>query len=495
VSTRPGSELKARVSRIVLPSRITVVAVAALSVAAAVADLVASVRGVDAAPVGRVTGALFAALALVFLADLLVSAWLLRRHPITLERQLPSALALGQPHKLLVTLAHEGRLPWRLQLFDHVPATITLRQLPADVRLAAASRLDVRYEITPTRRGKVDFEPAALRVRSRLGLAELQLRVGAAQSLQVYPNFAALSRYAWLAGDRRLAEIGIKTYAARGSGTDFKQLGEYVPGMPTRHIDWNASFRHRRAVVREFQDDRDQSVMFLLDCGRRMRASEPPSTEYRGQPPGGARGLAPERPSAAAASASNIDGSHFDQALNAAMLLAYVALKDGDAVGAMTFGQPPGQQRHCAPAKGTAALNSLVARLHDIEPGATHSDYLGAARDLMLRVPRRSLVVVLTNFRDEDCHELEAALKLMRTRHLVLLASLKENVVGELAAQALVDVQAVTEVASAHWFERARREAFRRLAGRDQLLVDVEPQKLAATLVNRYHAVKRARLL
>ena len=113
----------------------------------------------------------------------------------------------------------------------------------------------------------------------------------------------------------------------------------------------------------------------------------------------------------------------------------------------------------------------------------------------MLRVPRRSLVVVLTNFRDEDCAELEAALKLMRTRHLVLLASLKESVVAELVSQPLADARAVTEVASAHWFERSRAEAFRRLAGRDQLLVDVEPQKLAATLVNRYHAVKRARLL
>jgi uncharacterized protein (DUF58 family) len=313
----------------------------------------------------------------------------------------------------------------------------------------------------------VVFEPAALRVRSRLGLADLQVRAGLAQSLQVYPNFAALARYAWLAGDRRLAEIGIKTYAARGAGTDFKQLGDYVPGMPTRHIDWNASFRHRRAVVREFQDDRDQSVMFLLDCGRRMRADE----------------------------RSGTDGSHFDQALNAAMLLAYVALKDGDAVGAMTFGHDPSQQRNVAPAKGMAALNSLVARLHDVEPSSVHSDYLAAARDLMLRLPRRSLVVVLTNFRDEDCLELDSALKLMRTRHLVLLASLKENVIGELVSQPLVDTQAVTEVASAHWFERARSDAFRRLAGRDQLLVDVAPQDLAATLVNRYHAVKRARLL
>ena len=452
---------------VLMPTRRTVIALAAIAAGAAIALLAAKARDLGETHLALVAGGLAAALALLFLADAAVTAWQLRRKPIGFERQMPSAFALGQPHGLVVTLAHEGPRPWHFDLFDHVPATMTQRLLPAAVVLPAASKLDVRYEITPTQRGKVVFEPAAIRVRSRLGLADLQLRVGAAQAVQVYPNFAALTRYAWLAGDRRLAEIGIKSYIARGAGTDFKQLGEYVPGMPTRHIDWNASFRHRRAVVREFQDDRDQSVMFLLDCGRRMRADE----------------------------RSGTDGSHFDQALNAAMLLAYVALKDGDAVGAMTFGHDPSQQRHFAPAKGMAALNSLVARLHDVEPSPTHSDYLAAARDLMLRVRRRSLVVVLTNFRDEDCEELEDALKLMRTRHLVLLASLKEGVVAEIAAQPMDDTRGIVDVAAAHWFQNARADAFRRLAGKNQLLVDVEPEKLAATLVNRYHAVKRARLL
>ena len=368
----------------------------------------------------------------------------------------------------MVTLAHEGPRPWRLELFDHVPATMTQRLLPAAVVLPAASKLDVRYEVTPT---------AARQGRLRAGRRSACARAWAwptcscasarRSRCRSIPNFAALSRYAWLAGDRRLAEIGIKTYAARGAGTDFKQLGEYVPGMPTRHIDWNASLRHRRAVVREFQDDRDQAVMFLLDCGRRMRADERAGT----------------------------DGSHFDQALNAAMLLAYVALKDGDAVGAMTFGHDPSQQRHFAPAKGMAALNSLVARLHDIEPSPTHSDYLAAARDLMLRVPRRSLVVVLTNFRDEDCEELEDALKLMRTRHLVLLASLKEGVVAEIAAQPLDDTQRRRRRGLRALVPERARRGVPPAVGQEPAAGRRGARDLAATLVNRYHAVKRARLL
>jgi hypothetical protein len=104
-------------------------------------------------------------------------------------------------------------------------------------------------------------------------------------------------------------------------------------------------------------------------------------------------------------------------------------------------------------------------------------------------------VVVLTNFRDEDARELEPALRLLRSRHLVLLASLRERVLRELAEQPLTTNERVVEVAGAHLFAQSRSDAFQRLAGRDGLLLDVEPAQLAAELVNRYRAVKRAGLL
>jgi uncharacterized protein (DUF58 family) len=452
----------------VLPTRRSVWTAAGLALASAAMGVVLAQAGIQEFWITRAAAIAAMALAAAALVDYLLSRRRLARHPITFERHLPNALALGQSVRLPVSFAHDGPWAWQLAWFDHVPSTFALRGLPASLVLPGASRVDTRCEVTPLRRGGATFEPADVRVRSAWGFLEIRLRLGASQSLRVLPNFAAVSRYAWLAGDRRLAEIGIKTYAARGAGTDFKQLGEYVPGMPTRHIDWKASLHHGRAVVREYQDDRDQSVMFMLDCGRRMKADD---------------------------RAGTTTGSHFDQALDAMLLLAYVALKSGDAVGAMTFAGEPGAARLLAPAKGLAALNTLVARLHDVEPGPAHPDYLAAARDLMLRLRRRSLVVVLTNFRDEDGDELHDALTLMRTRHLVLLASLKERVIGDLREQPLADAEAVAEVGAAHWFARARADAFRRLADRDRLLVDAEPRELAAALVNRYHAVKRARLL
>ena len=102
---------------------------------------------------------------------------------------------------------------------------------------------------------------------------------------------------------------------------------------------------------------------------------------------------------------------------------------------------------------------------------------------------------VITNFRDEDCVELSQALRLLRARHLVLVASLRERVVGELLAQAPVSPAATLDIASAHLHAQAREDAFARLSVRDSLMVDAEPAMLGVELVNRYHAARRAGMI
>lgn len=450
--------------RQIIPSRASVLVLAGAAMACAIA-LVLGVPLVHVIQASAV--ALGVGLAWV-VADLWLTLDAWHQAPLTTQRALPDALALGVPRVLHLTLVNEGPQAWALTLFDEVDPRLGFEGLPQQVHSPAGKRVELRYTVTPHQRGPVQLGATHLRLRSRGGSFELLRTLGAGQRLHVYPNFAAVARYAWLAGDRRLAQIGIKSYPQRGMGTDFKQLADYKQGDPVRHIDWKATLRYGKPIVREFQDERDQCVMFLLDCGRRMRADE---------------GVA------------SADGSHFDQALNALMLLSYVALKEGDEVGAITFGHAAGQQRRFAPRKGGATLNALMARLYDIEPGTTHSDYLLAAQDLLRAQHKRALVIVITNFRDEDAAELTPALKLLRTRHLVLVASLRERVLRELGEQPIVDEQRALEVAGAHLFSQSRSDAFRRVTGHDALSVDVEPDALAVALVNRYHAVKRSRLL
>jgi uncharacterized protein (DUF58 family) len=444
----------------VIPGQTTVLALAGSSVAV----LLALLAGTPVWIAGWVGFACLLALAAAAIWDYSASLRAWRQSAPKMTRRLPAAFAIGARRPVHLAVVTEGALAWRCELHDHADSSLLTQGLPMTLALPGGSRVETTYTVRPSRRGEVTFGPAAVRVRSRWGLCELFERLGTTEVRRVYPDFAQVARYAWLAGDRRLQEIGIKTYHQRGEGTDFKQLSEYRLGDSLRHIDWRATLRYAKPIVREFQDERDQIVMLLVDCGRRLRADDRHGA---------------------------IGATHFDQVLNAVMLLTYVALKHGDAVGAMTFGTPAGEERSFAPRKGTTALNALMGELYAVQPTLTHSDYVTAAEDLMRRQRRRALVIVITNFRDEDSTELSQALRLLRSRHLVLVASLRERIVGELIGQALVSGDAAIDVASAHLYEQSRRDAFNRLAARDALMVDAEPERLGIELVNRYHAMKR----
>jgi uncharacterized protein (DUF58 family) len=435
-----------------------------LLAAGAAGATAALVAGVPVGDVGIATAAFTALFLTVAIFDVVTTRRAWRAAAPAMTRALPAAFAIGVRKPVALSIAVAGTDKWQCSVYDHADATLVTEGLPMPLTLSGGTATDFSYHVLPTERGNVAFRPADVRLRSRLGLFELLERLGANESRRVFPDFAQVARYAWLAGDRRLQEIGIKTYQQRGEGTDFKQLSEYRIGDPIRHIDWRATLRQARPIVREFQDERDQCVMLMVDCGRRMRAHD----------------------------AAQVGTTHFDQVMNAVMLLSYVALQRGDAVGAMTFGTPPGGERSFAPKKGARALTGLMAQFFGVQPTLSHSDYILAAQQLLRTQQRRSLVVLLTNFRDEDATELSHALRLLRSRHLVLLASLRERVVGELIAQPLTNSNAAIDIASAQLYEQSRRDAFNRLADLDALMVDAEPDQLGIALVNRYHAVKKA---
>jgi uncharacterized protein (DUF58 family) len=448
----------------VIPGKRLLLALAA----GAAATLIALLAGAgiwDVAPLSAAGLLLLVALAGT---DYVISRRAWEQSGVRMTRGLPAAFALGARRPVSLSFEVAGPYNWQGQVYDHVDPSFNSAGLPASLELLAGKRLELTYEVTPTRRGEAQFTAAQLRLRSRWGWCELFERLGRDEVRRVYPDFAQIARYAWLAGDRRLQEIGIKTYQQRGEGTDFKQLAEYRYGDPVRHIDWKATLRLGKPIIREFQDERDQCILLLIDCGRRMRADE----RHNG-----------------------VGTSHFDQVLNAVMLLSYVALHEADAVGALTFGTPPGAEKSFAPAKGIHALNALMGELYGVQPTPTHSDYVSAALNLLRRYPKRALVILITNFRDEDSSELGYALRLLRSRHLVMLASLRERIVGELISQPLVSAEAVLDIASAHLYEQSRRDAFNRLADRGSLMIDAEPDQLGVTLVNRYHAVKRAGMI
>ncbi|MBK8285725.1 MAG: DUF58 domain-containing protein [Ahniella sp.] len=374
------------------------------------------------------------------------------------HRIVPHALALGVRRAVTLRIENRSRRHLRIDVYDHHPNDCEIENLPQSLNLGSNGFAETSYPIRPIERGDHQFGAIELRLGSVLGFWQRRVQAGAATTIKVYPNFAALTRFALMATDHRLSQIGILRRRRRGLGLDFQQLREYREGDAQRQIDWKATSRMNKLISREYQDERDQQILIMVDCGRRMVARDDHL-------------------------------SHLDHVLNAALLLGYVGLRQGDAVGLMTIA---GEERYLAPRKSMAAINQMVSAVYDIQPSAQMPDFYNAAVSLMVRLRKRALVVIVSNLRDEDEETLMPAIRLLRKRHLVLVASLREAILGQaLAAPIHHPEDAATHAAAADYLERRGRE-FKRLEAAHIPCVDVEPQGLAMAMVNRYIDLKRS---
>lgn len=373
------------------------------------------------------------------------------------QRVCAASLPLGEWHEVSLNTFNAGNSAQTFTVFDDYPQPAEIQGQPQQVRIPARSGAKIQYRLRPQRRGAAQFSGLYLHLKSPLGLWQQCRYLPLVTEVKIYPNFATVSKYILLATANRLGQFGIRQLRRRGEGLEFHQLREYRAGDSLRQISWNATSRLKKLISKEYQDERDQQLIFLLDSGRRMLAQ---------------------------------DGeiSHFDHTLNAILLLTYVALRQGDAVGLSSFS---GELRWLAPRKGARTLNVMLNTLYDLQPSLQSSDYLTAARHLMARHPKRSLVVIVSNFRDEDNDELLAAVRLLRQKHLVLLASLQERVLNEVLNESVENFDSALRYAATQTYLQQRRLAHQALQTYGVLLIDAEPEKLPVMMVNKYLEVKR----
>ena len=406
--------------------------------------------------------------------------WLAHRRgcPIVAYREFAVAwpVGVGQTVALYLQRTDPARV-LRGIYFDHVPGPFVADGLTGRFNLARGAQR-IEYRAFATARGEQWFGPLEVLLDSPLFLWRWRYRlledIGPTHRVRVYPDFARIARYALLATDHRLAQIGLLLRRRRGEGMEFHQLREYREGDALRQIDWKASARQRKLISREYQDERNQQIMFLLDCGQRMHTRErEPEAAGSAHRTGGAANL-----------------SHFDHVLNAMLLLCYVALHQGDGVGLSTFAHP--LARHFNPRCSLATLNMLMETVYDLEPTALTPDYLAAALDLMRQTRKRSLVVLLTNLRDEDDDTLVPALSMLARRHLVLVASLREPGLTATREHPVASFDDALAYAAASEYQYARQRSVARLRARGIETLEVTPAQLPIALVNRYWRIKRS---
>jgi uncharacterized protein (DUF58 family) len=383
----------------------------------------------------------------------------LREAPVPVaERDAATSLPLGVFTPVRLRLSNPGARPLDVEVFDRHPPHAEAEGLPWRVTLPARGWARLEYRLRPTRRGDQEYGAVDLLLRMRGDLWRRRVHAGRGQRVRVVPNFQAVARFAVLALADQLGQMGIRVGRQRGEGLEFQELREYRSGDSLRRVDWKATARRQQLVSRQYQEEKNQQIVCLIDCGRRMHARDG-------------------------------DLTHFDHVLNTVLLLAYVALRQGDAVGFQTFS---GAERWLPPVKGPAGLEAILRMGYDLETTQSPSDYLEAATRLMVHQKRRAFVVLISNLRDEDSDEILPALRLLRTRNLVLLASLRESILQENLEKPPRDLREALRTSSIHRYLEARRKVLEQIQVGGVLTLDTEPERLPYQVVNRYLEVKRS---
>ena len=383
---------------------------------------------------------------------------------VRIERHFGGRFAVGAETEVRIEIANHAAREISLIVKDEYPPQMKLsRAREARVDVEAQTSAALVYELTPPKRGRFEFGSIAVRFLSRWRLVWCQTRVDAPIGVKVYPNMRR-------AREVELRALGTRSFVAarrksqwRGEGREFESLRDYVRGDEMRHISWTATARRGKLVTRQYQMERDQTILIMLDAGRLMTARIESETKL-------------------------------DSAVHAALALMSAAARAGDNAGLLVFGRRV--KAFLPPKRGAEQLDAALEALHAIEPEMIEPSYSRAFEFAAANSRRRSLVVVLTDLVDEEgSRELLTSLKLLRPRHLPLVVTIADRDLKAVVREMPENERELFTQSVAEEIMYQREAALRLVESQGGLALDVTAAALAPKLLETYLRVKERGLL
>lgn len=397
------------------------------------------------------------AVVVIAVLDSLLSRTLAR---LQISRSLPNPLSLNSRNPVTLRLRNRGRAPQNLIVLDDLPDELRPEGNLQTVVVHPYGEAAVRYTVRPAQRGKFALGDVYVRGLGLFRLSRWQRRYRLGGEVRVYPALADVVRYDYLARARRLVEAGFRPIPRRGEGRSFESLREYVRDDDFRDIDWKATARRGRPITRQYEVERSQNVVLLLDCGRLMAAETEGMTKL-------------------------------DHAVNAALMIAHVAVAMDDAVGWIAFADRILRMR--PPRKARDQVARLAEDLYEIQVQLVEPNYALAFAPLKGAMRKRALVVVFTDIVDLEASErLVSHAAALHPHHLPLLVAIRDAELESLASEPPARVDDVYVAAVATRLLDRRAHALAAMRARGALVLDVAPHELTTKAVNEYLSVKAA---
>lgn len=404
------------------------------------------------------------------------------RSTLSWHREHESKLSLGAWNRVSLQLYNRSSRPAVFQLRDASPQLLLVRGAEMEGECAQGTSWQGSYQVFPVHRGDYSVGPLTVRYLGPLGLAWRQSSAVPQSPVKVYPNLLAVRRYEALMRRGRLQDIGLRRARKLGAGIEFERLRDYSPDDEFRRINWTATARRHTPVAVEYQTERSQNVMLLLDAGRLMSTQVPYTGELDDTPLPGQSG--PDGPIQVAPALTRLD-----HAINAALLLAYISVSYGDRAGLVGFSDRV--VTFLKPAAGRRQFLALTEALYNLQPHRTESDYEQALAYLATHSPRRSLAVIFTDITHQAAAtSLLGNIAHLARRHLPLVVTMRDPAVERLASDPVTDARAVYERAVARNLLDERDVVLSRLRQYGALTLDVPADQLTPSVINRYLEIK-----
>ena len=383
---------------------------------------------------------------------------------LVVGREAPPAFSVGRALPVIYTWTNRSRFRLTLLVREEFPEPLGGAATPTrHLEIPAGERIREPLDVMPAHRGKGHGGTMDVRILGPLKLAWRQVRMELPWDVTVFPKLIGASIRALPTQATRRREAGFRNVRRLGEGRVFETLKEWVPGEDTRTIDWKATARRGKVMARQYEDERRQQVLLVIDAGRGMTA------ESDGVP-------------------------RLEAVIDAALQLAYSAVEHDDNVGLMVFADEV--QVFIPPARGRRALRAVLDALAGIQGKIVEPNYPAAFSQLAARNRKRALTVIFTDVIDRTASEaLVAQVGTLRPRHLPLAVTLRDPALDAMGARRATTVVEAFERAAAEELLIAREEALSEMRRKGVLTLDVPPRRAAEAVVEQYTQLKRRGML
>ncbi len=378
---------------------------------------------------------------------------------LSVERVAPDSLSVGRQTECSYRWYNPSPRPARLLVRETRPGLVGGAMPSRSVTVPAAAVRRESLSLEPLHRGRETGGWLAVRSRGPMGLAHRQERIDLPWTVTVYPSLPASRLKASIAEAARSREAGLRARRRLGEGRQFESLREWVPGDDTRHIDWKATARRRKVITRQFEEERRQQVLLVLDTGRLLTA------EIAGE-------------------------ARVEYVVRAALWLAFAANHHDDNVGIMVFSDVI--HHYVAPQRGRRGLQQVLDVLAVVQPKLVEPDYPAAFRYLAVRNRKRALTVFFTDVIDRLASEaLVANLASLRPRHLPLVVTMRNPDLDRAATKRPKELSQAYRRAAAEELLERRGDALAEMRRAGAVVLDVHPEQVSVTVVEQYLELKR----